>query len=71
MNEIKIRFKSGEVGYFKLLNEDDDIDLTFNAIGDAIRDNKTGVVELIDLIDGKKTMVNIVDISTFGYNKVY
>lgn len=68
MDEIKIRFKNGEIGYFKL--EDDNIEKVFDFIGDAIRDSATGVLELIDLVDDKRTIVNISEISTFGYSKI-
>lgn len=69
MNEIKIRFKSGEIGYFKLI-DDDNIEKTFNVLGDAIRDKVAGVFEAIDLADDKITIINILDISTFGYSKI-
>lgn len=69
IDEIKIRFKSGEIGYFKL--EDDDIEKFYDFLGDAIRDGATGVLELIDLVDDKRTIINILDISTFGYSKVF
>lgn len=68
MNEIKIRFKSGEIGYFKL--ESDSIHTIFSLLGDAIKEEKSGILELIDLTDDKKTIVDIRDISTFGYNFV-
>lgn len=66
-NEIKIRFRNGEVGYFKL--EGDDIEEFFDYLKKAIRDRVAGVLELIDLSDDKRTIVNILDISTFGYGK--
>ena len=65
MNEIKIRFKSGEVAYFKLKN--DNIDKLFDRLGDAIRDGARGVIELIDLEDDKRTIVNFSEIASFGY----
>ncbi len=66
-SEIKIRFSNGEVGYFKL--EGDDIEEFFDYLKKAIRDRVAGVLELIDLSDDKRTIVNILDISTFGYGK--
>lgn len=68
MNEIKIRFKSGDVGYFKL--EDGKIEDFFDFLGDAIRDGSNGVLELIDLVDDKRTIINVNDITSFGYSKV-
>lgn len=68
MVEIKIRFRSGEIGYFKLIN--DDIKDIFNILRNAIRDSKTGVLEVIDLVDDKKTIINISDVSTFGYKEI-
>ena len=68
MNEIKIRFKSGDVGYFKL--EDDRIEAFFDFLEEAIRDGLNGVLELIDLVDDKRTIINIKDITSFGYSKV-
>lgn len=68
MNEIKIRFKSGDIGYFKL--EDDEIEDFFDFLGDAIRDRLDGVLELIDLVDDKRTIINVKDITSFGYSKV-
>nr|DAK74108.1 MAG TPA: hypothetical protein [Caudoviricetes sp.] len=68
MNEIKIRFKSGDVGYFKL--EDDRIEDFFDFLREAIRDGLNGVLELIDLVDDKRTIINVKDITSFGYSKV-
>lgn len=67
MSEIKIRFKSGDVGYFKL--EDDRIEDFFDFLGEAIRDGLNAVVELIDLKDNKRTIINVKDITSFGYSK--
>ena len=68
MNEIKIRFKSGDVGYFKL--DDDRIEVFFDFLGEAIMDGLNGVLELIDLVDDKRTIINVKDITSFGYSKV-
>ncbi len=71
MNEIKIRFKNGEIAYFKLVDEEEDIILKFyEFLGDAIKDGARGVFEAIDLSDDKKTIIDIRDISTFGYSKI-
>lgn len=67
MNDIKIRFKSGDVAYFKL--KDDNIDKLFDRLGDAIGDGARGVIELIDLADDKRTIVNFNEIASFGYDK--
>lgn len=66
--EIKIRFKSGQVGLFK--SENSNFKKVYDCLGDAIRDGANGVLELIDLEDNKITIVNIQDISTFGYGEV-
>lgn len=68
MNEIKIIFKNGILGYYKFLG--DDIEKVFDFLGDAIRDGSKGALEVVDLIDDKRTIINISDISTFGYSKV-
>ena len=68
MVEIKIRFKSGEIGYFKLENYD--IKKLFDRLGDSIRDGAKGVIELIDLADDKRTIVNFDEIASFGYSEV-
>jgi hypothetical protein len=68
MSEIKIRFKSGDIGYFKL--EEDKIEDFFDFLGDAIRDRLDGVLELIDLVDDKRTIINVKDITSFGYSKI-
>ena len=68
MSEIKIRFKSGDIGYFKL--EEDKIEEFFDFLGDAIRDRLDGVLELIDLVDDKRTIINVKDITSFGYSKI-
>ena len=68
MNEIKIIFKNGILGYYKFLG--DDIEKVFDFLGDAIRDGSKGVLEVVDLIDDKRTIINISDISIFGYSKV-
>lgn len=43
------------------------LNIFFDFLGNAIREGATGVLELIDLSDDKRTIVNILDISTFGY----
>ena len=68
MNEINIIFKNGILGYYKFLG--DDIEKVFDFLGDAIKDGSKGVLEVVDLIDDKRTIINISDISTFGYSKV-
>ncbi|MDI9215965.1 hypothetical protein [Clostridium tertium] len=68
MVEIKIRFKSGEIAYFKLENYD--IKKLFDRLGDSIKDGAKGVIELIDLVDDKRTIVNFDEIASFGYSEV-
>ena len=72
INEFKILFKSGYLGYFKLvIDTDDNAEKFYQYIGDSIRDGVTGVFELIELSNDKKTFINIADIATIGYSKVY
>lgn len=71
MNEIKIRFKNGDIGYFKLVEDnDEDINAAYEFVGNAIKAGARGGFELIDLADDKKTFINIQDITTIGYSKV-
>lgn len=71
INEIKIRFKNGNTEYFKLVDDADEyIENIYNFIGNAIRDGLKGVFEVIDLVDYKKTLINIQDITSIGYSKV-
>jgi len=69
MYEIKIRFKSGEIGYFKSENNGEQLMLRiFDVLGDSIKDGVKGVIELIELTDKKRTIINISDITSFGYS---
>lgn len=69
MYEIKIRFKSGEIGYFKSEDNEEQLMLRiFDVLGDSIRDGVKGVIELIELTDEKRTIINISDITSFGYS---
>lgn len=72
MIEIKIRFKSGDVGYFKFLNEvhDAEMEACFDFLGDRFKNQAVGVIELIDLADNKRTYVNMSEIASFGYSNV-
>jgi len=55
MYEIKIRFKSGEIGYFKSENNGEQLMLRiFDVLGDSIKDGVKGVIELIELTDKKE-----------------
>lgn len=67
--EIKIRFKSGEIGYFKLL-ENEDINTIYTKLGNAIKDEYVGVLECIDLADDKLTIINLSEIVSFGFSEV-
>lgn len=69
MYEIKIRFKSGEIGYFKSEDNEEQLMLRiFDVLGDSIKDGVKGVIELIELTDEKRTIINISDITSFGYS---
>lgn len=71
MNEIKIRFKSGDIGYFKLIDDTDEyIQNIYNYITLAIREEMKGTFEVIDLTDDKKTSININEIASIGYSKI-
>ena len=67
MIEIKIMFKNGECVYY---TTDDNIELVFELIGDAIRDERKGVINLKEISNDKRTLVNIQEIATFGYSEV-
>lgn len=70
LNEFKISFKNGHLGYFKMVNDtDENARELYKYIGNAIGAG-IGSFELIDLTDGKKTYINVSDITTFGYSKV-
>ena len=72
MIEIKIRFKNGDIGYFKLKNEiqEAEMEAYFDFLGDRFKNESVGAIELIDLADNKRTYVNIREICSFGYSYV-
>lgn len=68
MEEIKIRFKNGLVGYFELIDVNEDI----KEIYDFLKENMTthdAVLDFIDIEDNKRTLIRLSDISTFGYSE--
>ena len=67
MIEIKILFKNGEYGYY---TTSDNIEVVFELIGDAIRDSQSGVLLLKEISNDKQTLINIQEITTFGYSVV-
>lgn len=71
LNEFKILFKNGHLGYFKLkIDTDENAEEFYQYISDAIQEGAIGVFELIDLSDNKKTFINIAEVTTIGYSKV-
>ena len=69
MIEFKIRFKSGDVGYFKPTSEItiEKADEIIKYIGEGIRNEATGILKMLDLTDDKVTVINIKEIATIGY----
>lgn len=72
MVEFKIRFKSGDVGYFKPTCEItiEKADEVIEYIGEGIRNEGIGILKMLDLTDDKVTVINIKEIVTFGYSLV-
>ena len=71
LNEFKILFKNGHLGYYKLkIDTDENAEKFYQYISDAIQEGAIGVFELIDLSDNKKTFINIAEVTTIGYSKV-
>lgn len=70
MNEIKIRFKNGKIGYFKLVDAKIDIETLFDDIGNWIIHGQRRILKLIDLDDNKLTIIDVLDIATFGYSPI-
>lgn len=67
MIEIKIIFKNGEIVYY---TSNENIEELFEVIGDGIRDGKRGIITLKEMANDKKTLVDIQDITTFGYSSI-
>lgn len=67
MIEIKIMFKNGEYAYY---TTSENIEVLFELIGDAIRDRKNGVLLLKEISNDKQALINIQEITSFGYNNV-
>lgn len=72
MIEIKIRFKSGNVGYFKAADEvsESDMKVLFNVLNKCFNGEIVGAIQVIDLADNKRTSINMSEIASFGYSKV-
>lgn len=71
MKEIKIRFKSGNIGYFKLIEDSEcNIEDILIALKKVIDRTHTGYVTLIDLVDNKETMINLREIASLGYSNI-
>lgn len=68
MNKVKIRFKGGNTGYFYLADED--TPSVANGIANSMRDTKHAVLELIDVEDGKTTLIDTSTIAAFGYDPI-
>lgn len=69
MIEFKIRFKSGDVGYFKPASEitTEQADRLIEYIGEGIRNEATGILKMLDWTDDTVTVINIKEIATIGY----
>lgn len=66
MVEIKIRFKSGDTGYFTV--EEQNVELIFNGLASGIKNKTSGTLEVMEIGCNKKTIINIQDISSFGFS---
>ena len=67
MIEIKIMFKNGEYGYYKSNANIKDLE---KAISDAKRESVNGTFILTEISADKRTLVDIQEITTFGYSTV-
>ena len=72
MIEFKIRFKNGDMAYFKVkdINTIEEAEEIKDWISNAMQNNLIGGFTMIDLIDDKITAINIREIVTFGYSLV-
>ena len=69
MLEIKIVFKSGHVGIYKLTGEEltnKELEEFEEIIINAIKEKATGTFKLKDKESGYKTIINIQEVATFG-----
>lgn len=72
MVEFKIRFKSGDVGYFKPTSAVtiEEADEAIKLMSECIKNESIGTFKMLDLTDDKVTVINIREIVTFGYSLV-
>ena len=71
MIEIKIRFKSGNVGYFKLIEDPEcNIERILKGLRAVMENTHVGSMILTDLEDNKETIINVKEIESFGYKNV-
>ena len=67
MIEIKIMFKNGEYAYY---TTSENIEVLFELIADTISGGRNGVLLFKELSNGKQALVNIREITSFGYSNV-
>lgn len=72
MIEFKIRFKNGDVGYFRIegINTMEQANELKKIAAKAFNNEVTGGIEMIDLSDDKITLIDISEIVTLGYSLV-
>lgn len=71
MIEIKIRFKSGDVGYFKLPEgKKSNMKVYLSGLQKVMRNECVGYITLIDLVENKETIIALQEIVSFGYSNV-
>lgn len=72
MIEFKIKFKNGDVGYFKVenLNTIEEAEELKEFVVQSFKNDATGGFTMIDLSDDKITGINIREIVTLGYSLV-
>jgi hypothetical protein len=70
MLEIKIVFKSGHIGYFTSVNEEEPTEETIGKLRELIRNAKQqsmiGSFELRELKNGYLTVIDIQEVASFG-----
>lgn len=71
MVEIKIRFKNGDMGYFKPLEgEESNMEAYLIGFQKIMRNEHVGYITLIDLVDNKETIIALQEIVSFGYENI-
>ncbi|WP_133014405.1 hypothetical protein [Clostridium cuniculi] len=71
MIEIKIRFKNGDMGYFKPdEGEESNMKAYLSGLQKVMRNEGVGYITLTDLVDNKETIIALQEIVSFGYSNI-